>query len=72
MHTLEDGDQQAALATASQSVFSNTGIQQLPGGEDAVLSLGEGADCSSCFPIPHRDLRSPRTASNFLPASPEI
>jgi hypothetical protein len=71
-HPLKERDQDPAFPATSHSVFSDPKLEKLSGRNDAVLRLGEGPNRRCGISIPHPTPLQLRTASNFLPASPEI
>jgi len=71
VNPLVEGNGRSNLATASHAVFADPALEQLPCREDTMLRFSELADCGRHLAIPHA-LTPTRTASNFLPASPEI
>jgi hypothetical protein len=64
-------DDRPNLTTTSYAVFTDPTFEQLRCRKHAVLLLRELSDCGRHLAIPH-DSTETRTASNFLPAGPEI
>jgi hypothetical protein len=65
-------NQQSTFQATPHGVLANPAFKQLPRRDNPVLNLSEGANGGGRVPISHTDSHRRRSASNFLPPSPEI
>lgn len=72
INPLVQGDEKATFPSALNHALADSTIQQLPRCQNAVLSLGQTPDNLRRRSIPHLNPAPTRTASDFLPARPEI
>ena len=65
-------NEQAAFASPLHGALADPAIEQLPGSQNTMLSLGQAAQHLGRRSIPHSNSVPARTASDFLSARPEI